>query len=124
MGLLDGGLASAFGAAFGSFYLDGTLLRAATYAADAGGTITSSSPTSIPCKVQVDAISERLRASPGFTDAEVRIFVLASSLSGDVTSDDRIQVATGPYAGVSWKLNAPIGRDPAGCYWDCAGVRA
>lgn len=123
MGLLDGGLASAFANAFSGFYLDGVLTRTVQLR-QAGGDIREAPPQIIPCKLQIDRVTETQRANPGFTDAEVRIFVLAAPLGTDITSDDVLTAGTGIYAGVRWKLSAPIGMDPAGVAYDCAGVRA
>lgn len=123
MSLLDGRLAASFASMFSASYLDGTLTKVVQQRY-AGGDVVETT-TDVPCKLQVDRVTEASRSNPAFTNAEVRILVLAAPLGAvTVTSDDRITATAGPYAGVTWKLNSPIGRDPAGIGYDCAGVRA
>lgn len=113
MALLDGGLASIFGAAFGGVYLPAVLTKYTR--ADANdGTITETS-TEYACRAQVDAATEAMRRQAGYTGTDVRILILSASLAVTVTSDDRITVA-----GSTYRI-ANVARDPAGAYFECRG---
>jgi hypothetical protein len=73
-----------------------------------------------PCSAQVDSVTEQMRSDPKFTEADVRILILAATLNGSASSDDHIEVAAGPNAG-TFKLMAPISKDALGIYHECAG---
>ena len=115
MALLDGGLARLFGAALGGVYLPATLHRA-TRARARGGS-TSESVVDVPCRAQIEHADEAMRPRAGATAREVRILVLATSLSGAITSDDRITVGGQLY------VIAGVERDPAGALFDLRGQR-
>jgi len=116
--LLSGGLAGILGAAFAPLYLDATLHRPSAPEYDDGGTIINASTTDIACKAQVDAVTEAMRQSPGFTDRDQRILVLSSTLSGTITTDDSITVG-----GQHWSI-ASVATDPVGAYFELRGQLA
>jgi hypothetical protein len=115
MALLDGGLARLFGAALRSVYLPATLHRVTRTRARGGST--SESIVEVPCRAQVELADEHMRSAAGATTGDVRILVLAASLTGTITSDDRISVAGQLYA------IAGVERDPANAIFELRGQR-
>ena len=115
MALLDGGLARLFGAALGGVYLPATLHRVTLVRARGGST--SESVVDVPCRAQVDRADEAMRGAAGATGRDMRILVLAASLAGTITSDDRISVGGQLYA------ISGVERDPAGAIFDLRGQR-
>ncbi len=113
MGLLDGGLQSVFGAAFGSIYLDGSLIRVTLVDDGEGGG--SEITETHPIKGQVDAVTERMRQSAGYTDGDMRIIVLQAGLGFRPNTDDRITLG-----GRNWAI-ADIEADPANTHWIARG---
>lgn len=113
MGLLDGGIASLFGQAFGQFYLDGNLTRTTLIGDDSGGGTASYSNVAV--KVQMDSCTEAMRAQAGYTDTDVRLLILHSPLGSDIQTDDKVSVGGSVYA------IASVAQDPARSYWECRG---
>lgn len=113
MALLDGGLQSIFGAAFGTIYLDGSLIRVTT-TDDGTGSLTESA-TASAIKGQLDAVTEKMRQSAGYTDGDMRIIVLQSGVSIEPDTDDRIVLG-----GKAWSI-ADIEADPAQTHWVMRG---
>lgn len=116
-------IAAAFSnAGLGAFY-DGKAHWPGTAAYDDGGSIvTPGTPIVKDCSVQVDAVTEAMRADAGFVDGDVRLLVLTATLDATLDTDATIQVLAGPNAG-TWML-AAVERDPCGVYWSCRGRRA
>ena len=114
MGVLDGGIRSVFGAAFGSFYLDAVLDRV-TFVPDGegGGTTTT---TSEPAKVQQDSVSELTRVQAGYAQNERRFLILQAGITGPVTGDCELV-----FEGVTYMLSSPE-QDPARSYWAVRAV--
>jgi hypothetical protein len=112
------GIAISMSATFGGPYVAATLKRA-TLTRASGGDMTETTED-VPCQAQVDRVTEQMRNDPRYTEADVRILILAATLAGDAVSDDTIVVNAGPLAG-SYKLMAPIERDAMAVYHDCAG---
>lgn len=120
MGWLDGGAARLFGELLSPLYLPAVLRRQGnTY--DEGGKLRRGGEPA-DCLVQVDRCTERMVATEGYTDTDQAIYILASSLEGGVDTDCEVTPAKGPYAGVTFKLAAPIDRDPATAYHLARGV--
>lgn len=117
MGLLDGGLAKVFSAAFAGLYLPATIHRRAAPVYDEGGSVIDGEWTDEPCRAQIDNATESMRRSPGYTDQDQRILVLASGVA-TITTDDEITAG-----GKRWGV-ASVGRDPAGAYFDLRGTAA
>ena len=115
MALLDGGLARLFGAALRGVYLLATLHRVTRSRARGGST--SESVVEVPCRAQVELADEHMQRAAGATIGDVRILVLAASLDGAITSDDRISVGGQLYA------IAGVERDPAGALFELRGQR-
>lgn len=124
MGLLDGGVAALFGEVFGEVFLPALVYggsAAVTY--DNKGTLRRNAPAARGCRIQVDSRTERWRAEPGFTAADVRVIILAASLEGTVEAGNIVEPLGGPYAGARFRLAAPIDRDPAGAGFTARGVQ-
>lgn len=118
--MLAGGAAALFGELLGPAYLAGRVWSTSTtFATD--GSLSRSAP-SADCLVQVDAATERMVQTEGYTASDRALYVLRSSFSGSIDSDSEIAVDEGPYAGTRWKVAAPIESDPAAAYWLCRGV--
>ena len=113
-GILDGGIRAIFGAAFGSFYQDATLIRV-TLIPDGQGGGTEGAVTE-PVKVQQDDVSEYVRATAGYAQNERRFLILQSTVTGPVTGDCRLT-----FEGVTYVLNSPE-QDPARSYWAVRAV--
>jgi hypothetical protein len=124
MGLLDGEISALFGTVFGGLYLNGTLTRVTIVPDGEGGG--SSTETTQPCKVQIDACTEVMRAAPGYGDEDVRLLILQASVTtgGPINSDCSVTPATGRHAGRKFDLHAPITEDPASSYWECRATPA
>ncbi|QDC37098.1 PepSY domain-containing protein [Sphingobium fuliginis] len=117
MGLLDGGLASIFNAAFSGLYLDASLhTGTGTPIYGPGGVITGYSGGDRAVKVQVDAATDAMRRGDGYAEGDVRIIILAQGI-GAVTSDHRLTVGAVTYSLQSAELDA------AASHWICRGRR-
>lgn len=113
---LAAGFAERFGAPFG----DAVATWQGTPTKDAGGSITAPGvPASYPCKAQFDAATHSMRQAEGFLENDVRIIVLAATLTPVLDSAAVITVASGEYAG-TWALLSVV-RDPAGIGYECRG---
>lgn len=114
MGMLDGGIRSVFGAAFGALYLPGTLVRRAFVPdGEGGGTETV---TSQPCRVQQDTVSEKTRAAAGYAQNEMRFLILQAGVTGPIEVADELI-----FEGETFMLSNPE-QDPARSYWSVRGV--
>lgn len=120
MGVLDGGVAAVFGAAFGSFYLPATLHRDGSDPIydNEGNIIGYGGGVDIPCRAQVDAASWAMRQSEGYVDGDVRIIVLTAGLGISITADHQITVQ-----GKRWMIAQPE-LDAAGSHWVLRGRAA
>lgn len=125
MTLLGGDAAALFGELLAGEYLPGTL-RANVDAYDDRGNITRGGGP-VDCRVQVERATEAMRQAEGYTANDRAVFVLAQPGGGlpaidALDSNHEITVLAGPYAGKTYKVGAPIDRDPVGAYWLCRGV--
>ena len=111
MGLLDGGGAAIMHAVFGGIYLDASLYRPTTVPnGKGGGTIVPGEPQAV--KVQQEAATEAMRSREGYTARDVRFLMLAHGVARP-TTDHQIG-----FEGTLYAITPPVGRDPAGGYWD------
>lgn len=111
-----GQVAGAIGVAFGGPYADGKLLYAGTPIYDDGGSIISpGEPIEVPCKVQVDVVTEAMRADEDFMEKDVRLLILGPAAL-DTTPD--VSVIAGKFAGQTYSLQT-CGRDSMGFGWEC-----
>lgn len=115
MSLMDGGLAGVFASVFAPLYLPATLYRRADVD-DGSGTVTVTW-TGEAVRAQLDSATQAMRMTPGYTDEDMAIYILASGIS-PVTTDCEITIK-----GQRWAI-ASITQDPAGAYFLCRGQRA
>lgn len=121
LGAIFSDIAIGISAQFGGPYHAASIHRT-TFTRISGGDMLPAE-TQIPCRVQIDRVTEAMRSNPAFSDAEVAILVLRASFTGNLTTDDRIVAEAGEFEGVVWKLTAPIDRDAMGIYLQAGGVR-
>ena len=122
MKLLAGGTKALFGELMGPLYLDAELSAGdVSYAND--GTLQAGG-TPLSCKARVDTASERMRQADGFTETDRAISILAATVpAGEVTTDHKIKVLEGDYAGVVFNI-ASVDRPPGASYFYCRGTVA
>jgi hypothetical protein len=107
------GIALRFSQVMGGPYVDG-IVRDNTD--DEGGSIVSPGVVvERDCSVQVDSVTEAMRQAEGFTEKDVRLLIIA--LTGALNTDARVEVLTGPKAGVYRLLSASS--DPVAIGWEC-----
>ena len=103
-------------------YVDAVASWPGTPTLDSGGSITAAgTPASYACRAQFDAPTQQMREAEGFLQTDVRILVLAASLSVPLDAAARILVDEGPNAG-TWTLLS-CQRDAAGIGFECRGRR-
>jgi hypothetical protein len=106
-------MATGLSAAFGVPFIAGAVHSPGVPVFDDGGSIvTPGDATRRDCMAQVDVATEAMRAAEGYADGDVRILVLSEGLGGTITTDDRIEIDSGPHAGM-WLVQA-VTQDPAG----------
>jgi hypothetical protein len=114
MGLLDGGGAALMASVLGSTYLDASLYRPTGAGGDngkgGGDDPTMGDPESV--KIQFEAATDAMREATGYESTDLRILMLAHGVDKP-TSDCQLEHGTTRYG-----IRTPVGRDPAGCYWD------
>ncbi|MGE7415444.1 hypothetical protein [Methylobacterium tarhaniae] len=115
MGLLDGGLAGIFGAAFSGIYLPGTLHRA-TLTRGADKRVTGTGFDDVPMRYQPNAISAEARARAGIPADVVLLLILSAGLGPSLTTEDEVTIDTGRYRILSASL------DPARSHYDVRAV--
>lgn len=109
-------VAGAVGAAFGGPYAAGKLLYSGVPVKDDGGTIiTPGTPFEVDCKVQVDVVTEAMRAAEGFLEKDVRLIILVDR-APDTGPD--VRVDEGLFAGTTYSLQS-ADRDSMGFGWEC-----
>lgn len=117
MGLLDGDIQSLFGGVFSQLYLDGAIYAPMTYTDDGQGGLTASEPTATPCKLQIDACTERQKLEQGYSARDVRILVLQSGLGARPSPGSRIAAK-----GVLYTIGPVVTEDPASSYFEIRGT--
>ena len=115
-------LATGFADQFGGPFIHATANWPGTPVYDDGGSIvTPGSPVQYPCRAQFDAATQSMRLAEGFLETDVRILVLAASLSVALDSEARIAVSDGNHVG-TWALLSTTS-DPAGIGYECRARR-
>ncbi len=118
-------IASGISAALGGPYQAATVTRWTDAEYDEGGSIvTPAQPVNRACKAQVSIPTAQARIADGFTEKEVWVIILAASLAGDLDTDMSVSIDTGPFAGTSWLLKAPLSLDSMGVTWKAKGSPA
>jgi len=116
-------IASSFSQALGGPYHPAIARWSGAPVLDAGGSIASpGTPAEVPCRVQVDRVTEAMRLSDGYRDKDMRLIVLAEGLSRPIDTNAKVEVTAGPHVGI-WSI-ASAALDPAGIAYDCLGRRA
>lgn len=113
----------AFSAAFGGPFWPAQIITNTPAEYDDGGSITV--PGGVvyrDCTAQVDAATQAMRQTAGFVEDDRRIIVLADTLSGGVSTQDRIQLLDGPFAGL-WMIEN-VARDTAAIGYELRGRKA
>lgn len=90
---------------------------------DGGSIVTPAAPMSYDCMVQVEAVTEAMRAEAGFAEKDVRLMILRNGLFVEINTDATVEVLAGPFAGASYSIQS-VGGDGMAVYWDCRGRRA
>ncbi len=116
-------IATGFAAKFGGPYVSARIMDVGAVQFDTGGSIIADTgqPSVRDCMASVDVASFAMRQADGYTEKDMAIHVLASSLTGDITTDQRINVLEGPNAGI-WMIESVV-RDPSGIGWELRGRR-
>jgi hypothetical protein len=119
MGLLNGGIAAVFGAAFSGLYLDGTLHRGTgspIYDATNGDITGYTGGGDLGCNVQTDRTGDAVKGLDGYKPGDVALIVLAHGLASTITSDHEI---TDGY-GDRYRVH-DVDRDAARSHFVCRG---
>lgn len=115
-------LATAFSNIAGGPFVDAVATWQGLPTYDNGGSITTpGASASYDCKAQFDAPTQQMRAAEGFLQTDVRILVLAKSISRALDTEATITVTSGPHAG-TWAL-LTCQRDPVAIGYECQGRR-
>lgn len=86
---------------------------------DGGSIVTPGVVVERDCMIQVDSVTEAMRSQEGYTDRDVRLLVLSTTLVGLLDTSATVNVLEGPNPG-SYSLQTCV-RDPMGVYWECRG---
>lgn len=115
--------AALISAKFGGPYYDAIVHSPGEPVYDNGGSIaTPGTATQATCQAQVDSVTQDMRAVEGFIEGDVRILVLTITITGEITTDDQIEILGG--ANVGWWLVQSVTRDAMGIYYELRGRSA
>lgn len=113
MSLLDGGGAALMASVFGGIYLDASLYRpTGTDDNGKGGGDDPGLGDPEAVKVQIEAATDAMREAEGYASTDVRFLMLAHGVDKP-NSDCQLE-----QGGMLYGIRTPVGRDPAGAYWD------
>lgn len=116
------GIATQISAQFGGPYVAGAVLDPGTPVMAGGSIVTPGTPTERTCMIQIDAATEAMRQSDGYSEGDARFLILSATLAGNLNTDAHVRVDAGPFAG-EWLVSA-IERDPMAIYHQGRGRRA
>jgi hypothetical protein len=120
VGLLKGGTKTLFGELLGPLYMAARVTdRNLTYGAD-GSIQRGAGPRD--CRARVDSATQRMREAAGYTQTDRAIYILASTLAGELTTDAELEIFEGDYAGATFGI-ASIDRPPGASYFLCRGTK-
>lgn len=115
-------IATAFSGESGAPFHAADVLTVSAPVLDTGGDIvTPGTLTRRSCLAQADYAGEAMRGEQGWADGDIRILILSDGLTGTITTDDRIEIKTGPFVG-TWSIQS-VSRDPANIGWELRGRR-
>lgn len=106
----------------GPYHSAQTIEQVAPIYDDGGSIVTPGGVNHRSCSVQIDSAIQRIRESGSFVDTDMTFIVLASTLTGSLNTEARIEVLDGPHAGI-WSVEL-IERDPVAAGWVGRGRRA
>ena len=89
---------------------------------DGGSIVSPGTPLSLPCKVQVDRVTEAMRQAEGYRDKDVALLVLCATPAAELDTDATLNVTAGPNAG-RWSVQS-VDKDTMGTHYICRGRRA
>jgi hypothetical protein len=118
---LEGSLAKTIGATFKSVFVDAQLIKIDRIASSSSWDPNQEFVTELPCDAVVENWSSHLIASGAILAGEVKVLILATSLSGTPEPVDRIRVR-----GVEYTISSAAGSvsiDPAGAVWVVRAAR-
>lgn len=114
------GIAVAFSAAgLGPYHPSKVITITDAVYDDGGSIVTPGVVVERDCMIQVDSVTEAMRSQEGYTDRDVRLLVLSSTLTGALDTSATVDVLEGPNPG-AYSLQTCV-RDPMGVYWECRG---
>lgn len=112
------GLATAFAETMGAPFHDAILHYPGEPVVDDGGSIVDpGTPSEVPCRAQVDVVTEDMRLDADFLARDVRLLILGPVM---LTTEPELEVTDGPFAGQRYSLKS-VARDPAGIGWEARG---
>lgn len=104
--------------AVGGPYAAGVLLYPGTPVKDDGGSIIDpGTPFTVDCTVQVDGVTEDMRADAGYLAQDVRLLILVDR-APDTAPD--VRVDAGKFVGSTYSIESAR-RDTLGFGWECRG---
>lgn len=113
-------IALSVSARVGAGFWPAVVITSAEPTMDAGGSIIAPGVvTQRDCFAQVDVVTQAMRSQEGYAEGDVRVLVLAGTLSGGLDTDARIRVTAGPHAGLYSVRSVTL--DVAATHWDCRG---
>lgn len=84
---------------------------------DAGDITASGATVELSCKAQVTAPTTSMRDDPKFQEKDLRVIILADSITQAPTTAMRVTITTGPHPG-TYALES-VGLDTAGVGYTC-----
>lgn len=84
---------------------------------DGGSIVDPGTPSQVPCRAQVDAVTEDMRLDADFLARDVRLLILGPVM---LTTEPELEITEGPFAGQRYSIRA-VSRDPLGLGWECRG---
>jgi hypothetical protein len=127
MGLLDGGIARAFGGIFGALYPD-ALLHVPTRAETQGGSVTEArtgdagQPEAMTVKAQRDAVTATMREAEGYEEKDVRFIILTRTAEYELPELPQGCHLTWPkLGGTRYSLQGPAALDGAASHYEVRG---
>lgn len=118
---LDGPLANAIHKGFAGKLLQGTLTRSsAGTSTDENGDPVGSSVSTYTFEGLVDTFSDQFRAQAGIPDGDVKILIIANSISVQPDKDDKVEIARSS-GSQKFQIRKLLDVDPARATYTCQG---
>lgn len=118
---LDGPLAKAIHKGFAGKLLQGTLTRvSAGTSTDGNGDPVGPSVSTYGFEGLVDTFSDQFRAQAGIPDGDVKILIIANSISVQPDKDDKVEIARSSDS-QKFQIRKLLDVDPARATYTCQG---